>query len=63
MPIAGTRALKTPTISVIIANEIFRRAVPAETPGDLPRKPLGCRVSGHRGRQQPFVGGYTPFTS
>ena len=39
--------------SVIIANEIFRRAVPGKRLGDLPRKPLGCRVSGHRGPQQP----------
>src|SRR5271157_1530935 len=39
--------------SVIVANEIFRRAVPGKRLGDLPRKPLGRRISGHRGPQQP----------
>ena len=39
--------------SVIVANEIFRRAIPGKRLGDLPRKPLGCRVSGDRGPQQP----------
>ena len=38
--------------SVIVANETVRRAVPGKRLGDLPRKPLGRRVSGHRGLQE-----------
>ena len=39
--------------SVIVANEIFRCAVPGECLGNLARQPLRCRVSGHRNPQQP----------
>jgi hypothetical protein len=38
--------------SVIVANEIFRCAVPRERFGDLARKPLCRWVSGHRNPQQ-----------
>src|SRR5262249_15846624 len=38
--------------SVIVANEIFRCAVPRKRFGDLPRKPLCRWVSGHGNPQQ-----------
>ena len=38
--------------SVIVANEILRRAVPGKRFGDLPCQPLGCRIAGHRKPQQ-----------
>jgi len=43
--------------SVIVANEIFRCAVPGKRFGDLACQPLGCRIAGHREPQQapPFV--------
>src|SRR5260370_41848515 len=43
--------------SVIVANEIFRCAVPGEGFGDLACQPPGRRIAGHRKPQQasPFV--------
>jgi hypothetical protein len=38
--------------SVIVANEIFRRAVPRERFGDLARQPLSRRIAGHREPRQ-----------
>jgi len=38
--------------SVIVANEIFRRRLPRKRLRDLPRQPLGCRITGHRKPQQ-----------
>ena len=43
----------TAKCSVIVANEIFRSAVPGKRLGDLPRQPLRRRISGHRGPHQP----------
>jgi hypothetical protein len=39
--------------SVVVANEIFRCAVPWKRFGDLARQPLGRRIAGHRKPQQP----------
>ena len=39
--------------SVIVANEIFRCAVPGKRFGDLARQPPGRRIAGHREPQQP----------
>jgi len=48
---------RRPKCSVVVANDVFRCAVPREGFSDLTRQPLRRRIAGHRKPQQspPFV--------
>jgi hypothetical protein len=53
MPIARMRALKAiPNNFVVVADEVFRRAVPWERFGNLARQPVCRWALGHRKPQQ-----------